>query len=96
MKDTALVKGYQFDVPWCYVLYPRKVENEQHVKMRNKGSFRAVLSKSARRLRLLDSMEEPLRRAGMESSAAASATKPIARMAQGKPDDLVRRSNMMM
>lgn len=72
------------------------MEKEQQVNMRKSGSFRAVLSKSARRLRLEDSMEEPLRRAGIESNAATSATKPMARIAQGKPDDFVRRSNMMM
>ena len=39
---------------------------------------------------------EPLSSAGMENSAAASATKPIARMAQGKPRVFKRRSNIMI
>jgi hypothetical protein len=75
-------------------MYPRKMANVHAVKLRKSLSWRADLSKSARALRGAASMLEPDRRAGMESRAAARATKPRERMAVGKPEDFVSLSNM--
>jgi hypothetical protein len=77
-------------------MYPRKVEKEQQVKMRKRGSWMAEGSKRERAGRLFLSHVEPESSAGMESEAAARATKPMQRMAQGKPTVFVRRSNIII
>lgn len=77
-------------------MYPRNVAKVHMVNMMKRRSFSADLSKRARRLRGRFRIEEPESRAGMERRAAARATKPIARMAQGKEAVRRRRLNIRM